>query len=879
MPQSSAASKAGDRELGGLDPVRCSLAPHAGLRYYSDMATLAGDLRFAFRSWRGNPGFTAIAVASLALGIGANTAIFSLVDQLLLWSVPAREPERLVRMEGGRSSTYPFYREFRDRNQVFSGLAAASDPSAAGIRPEGAAAVEVGRLTYVSGNFFGTLGVGAAAGRTINATDDSAGAPPVAVLAYDYWQRRFAGDLRVLGRTLAVNGYPLIIVGVAEPGFAGLSPTARPAAFLPVSAYPLTSPGAIMWNTPGMFWLTPVGRLKAGISSRQAEASLRVLWPRVVDAVNEGAARNGGRPRKYDRDAAVSLAPAAHGSGREPNAPMDPLAALLFATGLVLLIACANVANLLLARAGGRRREMGLRAAMGAARRRLVRQLLTENLLLAALGGAGALGVAYVAVAGIAKANLVDAEMRFHLSLTVAAFSLAATLLAALLFGLAPALRASRLSLVEAIKDGGSATAAGPRLRLGKAVIALQVGLSLALLVGAGLFLRTLRNLNHADIGFHKENVVIFDVDPSKLGYQGHRLREFYDDLAARARNVAGVRSAALSLMTPMGEWAFSMGISAEGYQPAPGEQMGILANSVGEGYFPTLGIPMLLGRDFRAQDEPAVTPGGNLLAGLGRMSGGFQDNVSGGPRVCIVNESLARHLFGDRSPLGRHLSFEEKYDPTRAMEIVGVVKDVHHMTVRRNDLRGIIYIPNWSRGAESRLLLVRVSGDASPAIAAIRREVHTLDSNVPVLRVRTLEEYVNASFERERLIAWLCGVFGVLALALASVGLYGVMAYAVNQRTREIGVRIALGARRGDVIRMVLRESLLPVVAGLAAGVTAALALSRLVAGMLYGVAPRDPLTIALAALAMLAVALAAAVVPARRATRVEPMTALRHE
>jgi len=836
-----------------------------------------GDLRLGWRWLRAHPAFTIVAAASLALGIGANAAIFSLVDQLLLWSVPAYQPERLVRLEGGRSGTYPFYREFRDRNQVFSGLAASSDPVAAGVRPEGAAAVDVGRVTYVSGNFFPTLGVGAAAGRTIASADDAPEAAPVAMLSYDYWQQRFAGDTRVLGRKLAVNGFPLVVVGIAEEGFGGLSPTARPSAFLPLSAYPLTTPGAAgMWNSPGMFWLTEIGRLKPGMAVRQAEASLRVLWPQVVEAVNQDALRNGKRARKYDREAPVTLPPAAH--GRATTESMDPLAALLIATGLVLLIACANVANLLLARASARAREMALRVALGATRGRLVRQLLTECVVLAALGGACAVAVAYASVAALARLGLVDAELRFAPSPRVAAFSLGATLLTALLFGLVPALRSSRFGLATAIQDGGAATAGGGRLRMAKSVIAFQVALSLALLVGAGLFLRTLRNLNHADVGFAKENVVIVDVDPSKLGYSGQRLREFYDDLLARARRTAGVRSAALSLMTPMGEWAFSMSVSAEGYQPAKGEQMGILANSVSEGYFTTLGIPMLLGRDFRAEDEPAVTPG-SILASLGRMSGGFSDTGTAGARVCIINDSLAGHLFGGASPVGRHLSFEDKYDPKGAMEIVGVVKDVRHMSARRPDLRGIVYIPNWTRGAESRLLSVRVAGDAGPAMAAIRRAVHEMDANVPVLRARRLEEYVNASFSRERLIAYLCAVFGGLALALASVGLYGVMAHAVAGRTREIGLRIALGAGRGDVVGMVLRESLLPVLVGLAAGVAGALALSRLVTGMLYGVAPRDPATIVLAALAMLGVALAAAAIPARRASRVEPMAALRHD
>ena len=810
------------------------------------MATLVGDLRFGLRTLRRHPAFTTIAVASLALGIGANAAIFSLVDQLLLWTVPARDPERLVRMEGGRGGTYPFYREYAKQNQVFSGLAAVSDTDTTGLRPEGAAAVEVGQITWVSGNLFPTLGVGAAAGRVLIDADDIAGAPPVAVLSYDYWQRRFAGDLRVIGQRLAVNGFPLEIVGVAEPGFGGLSPTARLSAFVPLSVVSLANSGATMFTSTGMFWLTEIGRLKPNVSAAQAQASLRVLWPQVVEAVNRT-----GRPRSYDREPPITLASAAHGNAGGPGQTMDPLTALLMATGLVLLIACANVANLLLARATGRRREMALRSALGAARGRLVRQLLTESLLLAVLGGLCALPVASAAVAGLAGMNLVDRELRFHPNLRVAAFSAAATLLTGLLFGLAPAWRTSRAGLAESMKDV-------PRLRLGKVVIALQVALSLALLVGAGLFLRTLGNLNRADIGFRKENVVVLDTAPAKLGYQDQRLRQFYDDLLAGARAVPGVRSAALSLMTPMGEWVMSMGISAEGYQPAPGERTGVMGNFVSDGYFSTLGIPMLLGRDFRAQDEPAP---------------------KGRAQVCIVNESLARHLFGGSSPLGRHISFADRYTADGALEIVGVVKDAHYEAVRRADPQGILYLPSWSQISERRLLCVRVAGDVAPVIAALRREVHGMDANVPVLHVRTLEEYVNASFEHERLIAWLCAVFAALGLGLASVGLYGVMAHAVTERTREIGVRMALGAQRGDVIGMVLRESLVPVLAGVAAGVVGAVALARLVAGMLYGVAPRDPATIALAAVAMLGVSLAAAALPARRASRVEPMAALRHE
>jgi predicted permease len=836
------------------------------------MATLAGDLRAALRALRTHPAFTAVAVASLALGIGANTAIFSLVDQLLLWSVPAREPERLVRLEGGRTSTYPFYREYRDRNAVFSGLCASSDhPLAAGLRPDGAAAVEVGHVTFVSGNFFGTLGMGAAAGRGLAEADDAPGAPPAALLSYDYWQRRFSGSLDVLGRRLEVNGFPLVVVGVAERGFGGLAPTQHADAFLPLSAYPLTTPGAApVWNKPGMYWLTPIARLKTGVTMQQAEASLRVLWPRVVDAVNQDTARNGGRPRRYDNDQAPTLAPAAHGAANGPANKMDPLVGLLFATGLVLLMACANVANLLLARASGRRREMAVRAALGATRLRLVRQLLTESLVLAGFGGVCGLALAYAAVLALAKANLVDSALRFHPSLPVATFCVATTLLTGILFGIAAALRASR---------GLAPEMRGSRLRLGKAIIALQVALSLALLASAGLFLRTLRNLVHADIGFQRENTVIVDIDPTKLGYQGHRLRTFYEDVLARARRAPGVRSTALSLTTPMSEFALSTSMAVEGYQPASGERMGVLANKVTEGYFSTLGIPILLGRDFTERDEPAVTPSDNLLASMGRMSGQVGEKASEVGRVCIISESLARQYFAGANPVGRHISLADRYNAADALEIVGVVKDVRTASVRRPDVRGLVYTPAWSGGAEMRLLSLRVGGESGPAVAALRRQLHSMDANVPVLSARPLAEYVDASFARERLIAWLCAVFGALALALAAVGLYGVMAYAVTQRTREIGVRMALGARRGDVIGMVLRDVALPVLGGIAAGVFVSLSVARLVAGMLYSVAPRDPMTLTIAAAVLLVVSLAAAAFPARRASRVEPMQALRHE
>lgn len=816
------------------------------------MSRPGADIRYACRYLRSNPAFTAVAVLSLALGIGVNTAVFSLVDQLLLWSVPVRDPARLVNLDGGRSRTYAFYREYRDRNQVFSGLLASSDVITAGLRPEAAPAVETGRVTYVSGNYFETLGVGAAAGRLIvNADDQKPGGSPVAVLSYAYWQR-FAGAPSVIGRKLTINGYPFEIAGIAERGFYGIFNGQRSDVFVPITMYPITTPAAAtMWQTPNMFWLNEVGRLKAGVSIEQAQAAMRVLWPQAIEAVNDSVAKGGGRRRTY-KDEQITVASGARGAPSGIESLQDPLRVLSFATGFVLLMACANVANLLLARAGGRGREIAIRVAVGASRGRLVRQLLTESIMLASLGGCAGIAIAYWGVWSLAKINVVPQELRLQPSLRMLVFSLTVTIATGVLFGLVPALRVTRISVAESIKAGGPAGQGGSRFRLGKALIAFQVALSLALLAGAGLFIRSVRNLQNVDIGFQRENVLIVDVDPTTYGYSGHRLRTFYDQLIERVRSIPGVRAAALSGMAPMGEYARSRTFSAEGYQPRPGERLGGYSNRVSPGYFSTIGAPMLLGRDFRVED---------------------------GTGVCVINESLARRLFGDVNAIGRHLSFADRYSPEDAMEIVGVVKDVHYAGVKRADSMGVIYVPSWSDGAEARLLAVRTNGAATPVIAAIRREVRALDANVPMLRARKLEEYVNANLQRNRLVAYLSGFFGAVALGLAAIGLYGVVAHTVARRTREVGIRMALGARQLDVIRMIVSESLLPVSVGLIIGIGTAMAATRAIAGLLFGVAARDPLTIAAAVLAILIVALLTASIPARRASQIDPMLALRNE
>lgn len=844
-----------------------------------------GVLRYSLRLMRMNPGFTTTAVISLGLGIGVNAAIFSLIDQILLWSVPAREPDRLAAIKGGYSDTYPFYREYRDRNEVFSTLFASSRSLDVGIRPEGASEVEVGHVQYVSGNYFDGLGDGAAAGRVIAPFDDTApGASPVAVLSYRYWQRRFAGDPGVIGRKLLINAYPLQIIGVAEKGFDGIFSSQQADAFLPLTMFPVTMPsaarrigaGAPAWRTPNMFWLNAMGRLKSGVSIAQAQAAMQVLWPQVAEAVNSAAVSSGGKARKF-RERQITVAAGAGGVTFGRNSMGDSLKALAFATGLLLLIACSNLMNLLLSRSAARRKDVAVRLAIGATRARLVRQLLCESLVLAVAGGALGIILAWWGVAGLANAELLSPDLRFHPSPIVLSCSALLILLTSILFGLAPAFRATGLPLAETMKDAGPAGRRGSRT--GKALVTVQIALSLALLIAAGLFIRTLRNLRNVDLGFLCEDVIVADIDPTPFGYSGHRLRTFYDRMLERVRSIPGVRAAALSGMTPMTGYMRESSFSAEEYQPKAGQQMVAIENSVSSGYFGTLGIPILLGRDFRPEDEPAVTPGDSPMSAFGRNSSSSGEPSANASRLCIIDEGLAHRIFGGTNAIGRHISYSDRYSAEKALEIIGVVKAIHHAGVRSEDREGTFYVPSWSNGAEVRSLEVRVSKSPEPVSAAIRRVVRELDPNVPVLRMRTLEGYVNDNLRRERMVAFLSGFFALLALGLASVGLYGVMAYTVTRRTREIGIRVALGAARGDVIRMVIYEAMVPVTCGIGIGIAGALAFERVLATLLYGLTATDPVSTGLAIVLMVVVALLAAAVPAYRAARLEPLGALRYE
>ena len=653
-----------------------------------------------------------------------------------------------------------------------------------------------------------------------------------------------------------------MIVGVAERGFGGLFNSDEPDALMPFAMYSVTNPSAApTWQLPFIAVLTCVARLKPGISLRQAQTFMPDLWARAVEKVNHPGVYLAIKTHIVQKDE-CRLVPAARDAGFTRNTLfLDPLKALAAVSVLVLLLTCANVANLLLVRASRGWKQTAVRLALGATRGRLIRQFLTESLLLAAAGSVLGLVVAYAAVRSLAQVEFFGARFHFHLSLFVLVSCAGVTLLTTVLFGLIPALRATRIKLAASMKEQGMANETISRSLLSRILIASQIALSLVLLVAASLFGRTLRNLQNLDLGFQRQNIAILQIDPASVGYSGQRLRIFYDHLLERTRTLSGVRSAALAAMTPISNTMRGLMVGDVEHTT-----LSMVYNSVSSGYFATMGIPLLAGRDFRREDEPVVTP-----------AGWSKKDAS---RVCIMDRSLARKQFGTVNAVGRRTCFPgDDCSPGKGMEVIGVVKDVHHGDITKPDPDGTIYEPSWPNGAEARALAVRFDGSAAPVIASIRRALQDQDPNVPILRVRLMEEYINSRLARERLIAYLSSFFGILALGLAALGLSGVLASAVAQRTREIGIRMALGARPGDVARMVLRFSLVPVVAGLAIGVAMAFCWGIFLGSLFYGIDSFDLVSVSQSVAVLLAAALIAAAVPARRATQVDPMVALRCE
>jgi predicted permease len=838
--------------------------------------TLASDLRYAARMIRKTPGASAIAVLSLALGIGANTAIFSLVDAMLLKLLPVRSPQELFILTTGRDGTstswnYPDFAAMRERNTVFTGLALTSG----GLIPLGmqtpqhqaGAPTELTQGLVVSGNYFQVLGVEPAVGRLFTPEDDRApSAAPFVVLNYDYWRSRFRGDPAILGQTLRLNGYPMTVVGVARRGFRSTDVSVGPDVY-----FPFMMRGEVMgapfsrWNNRHNFWLNAVGRIRPGATIPQGEGELTAIFKSQEEAERRTAVDQ----RNVNTASPVRLTPAARGYSNTRNRLEKPLLIVMVVVGLVLLIACANVANLMLARGAARQREIAVRLAVGASRGRLTAQLLTESLALAVIGGVAGLAVSYVGVkallefmpqAGYTKATLAVApDWRLF------AFTAAVSLLTGVLFGLVPALQSTRPSLTLALKEG-TPGAGSSRFGMRNALVVTQVALSLLLVIGAGLFTRSMDQLRSIEPGFRRDHATVVTVDPTRSGYNPPRTRDFYQRLLEATSRTPGVLSASLARITPLGGSRWNDDFTVEGYTWKPTDKVKYVdMNAVGPRFFETMGIPVLAGREFRDEDSPAT-------------SEAVPPESDPAPRFAIVNESFAKRFFEGRSPIGGRVCFREKYDPARAYEIVGVVGDVHYFGLRQA-AEPMVYTPVWKLRGDSRALVIRTSDNAGGVLDAVRRHVASIDPAIPVIGTRTIEEFIDNNILVDRLLATLSGFFGLLALLLAAVGLYGVISYAVTRRTREIGVRMALGAERGSVLWLVARYAGGLVLAGAAIGIPAALALSKYVKSFLFGIGAQDTMAITGATVTLLVATAVAAFVPARRATNVDPIVALRHE
>jgi predicted permease len=817
------------------------------------MQTLWQDLRYGARMlWR-NPGFTLIAMLTLALGIGANTAIFSLADAVLLKSLPVERPEQLhfIARAGSHglegAPPYPCFERFRDQNKTFEGLAAFDDFKPR-VTIDGQAEEVSGQ--HVSGNYFSLLGVRPFLGRTLTPADDSIPGKGglngfAGVISYNYWTRRFGGNPDVIGKVVQVGAHSVTIVGVTPPEFHGLYPGVE----INLSV-PMMIVGAEELAERYGWWFEAVGRLKPGVTVEQARVDLDTIFQPFMDELGFPA------EERREHHARIELPPAGRGLDTLRRQYTAPLQALMGIVAVVLLIACANVANLLLARATARRKEFGVRLALGASRWRLLRQNFTESLLLAILGASLGLLMASWGIdlligffSGGRNPLFLDAPLDGRVLL----FTAGAALLTCLLFGIAPALQSARVNVGTTLKDSGDAHASS-RSAFGKSLVVAQVALSLLLLAGAGLFLRTLRNLENLDPGFRREGVLTMRINPPEGVYRGPRLAILWKEILERVERLPGVRSASLAAFNPLEGRDRVIRIRIPGFTPGVERDLDIRLNQVSPGFFSTLGIAVTRGRAFTGSDG---------------------ENA---PRVALLNEAAARFYFGDRSPLGARISVNDR--DAAPYEIIGVVKDSRYRNLRETDSR-LIYLPTAQPlDRLGRLTLaVRAAGKPSEMAGALREEIRAAGSDLMITNVATLEEQAEQSLLQERLLATLALSFGLLALLLACVGLYGVISYDVSRRTREIGIRIALGAGRGDIFRLIVGQGVGITLIGVGVGLAAALALTRLLSSQLFGVSSRDPLTFAAVALLLTFVALMACYIPARRATKVDPMVALRTE
>jgi predicted permease len=819
------------------------------------------DLRYGQRILVKNPGFAAIAVITLALGIGANTAIFSLVDKLLVRSLPVRDPAELVLLSAENVNprflntifSYPDYVDYRDRNTVLTGLLAfiSIDGNLEAGEKEERINVEL-----VSGNYFEVLGVPTISGRAFLPEEDrTPGTHPVAVLGYGFWQRRFGGDPDLIGRTVQINNVSLTVIGIAVRGFTGTRLESSVDLFAPLMMRPQLRPGGLPLAERNAAWLHLMARLKPGVTLPQAQASLDLLARQVREANM--------LPTNRDRPAAerrMLLEPGGGGISTLRKEMSGTLKLLLAIGSLLLLSACANLAILLLVRSAARRREIAVRLALGASRARLIAQLLTESVLLVLPGALAGLLIApwiyKLLLAFQPGVSLAQTALGESLDRRVLLFTMLVALLSSL-FGLVPALQSAKTDLVTALKNAEqNFSGSVHRLNLRQSLVVAQIALTLVMLVGGGLFITTLRNLLAIELGFRPENVLRVPLELPRQKYKAESSNQFYSELTEHLKALPGVEDVSFASRTPLDGGRNverrTANIVIEGYQTQPGENIGAAFNQVGPRYHEMMGIPLIQGRGFTEEDR------------------------AGAPGVVVVNEALAQLYFSNQNPIGQRIS---RGPGSPWLQIIGVARNskLHDLTeapAPQADLPGLQYPPgNYAR------VLVRTTGESAGLISAVRREVERLDPGVSIPRLSTLSEDLLDSIAPARLAATLTNLFGLTALLLAAIGLYGVMAFAVSQRTREIGIRMALGARNSDVRRMVVQQAMKLALIGVAIGLCAAFALARLVTVFLYGVSATDPLTFAVIALLLMVVALLACWIPARRATKVNPMVALRFE
>jgi predicted permease len=842
------------------------------------VSSLLDDVRYALRTLRLNPAFAVVAVLSLSLGIGANAAIFSLIDALLLRSLPVADPQRLVFLSDRDSSgvsagtqsgvrslfTYEEFEHLRSSIAPLAALCAAeSSPARLNARLD-AGAVEEVRGKLVTHDYFAVLGVAPVIGRTFTPAEDAgAGTGPVAVLSYDFWSARFNRDASVIGRNIELNRQAFTIVGVLPPGFQGETVGDSPAVFVPMSMEPQLKPGRF-WlrddptRAEKVMWLHIVGRLSPGATAASLQAKVDVAFRQYLE--NQAGALSDPDRRKHLLDQRIAVSSGANGASILRDRFSEPLVVLMSMVGLVLLIACANVANLLLARATARQKEVGLRLALGANRFRLVRQFLTETVVLSLLGGAFGVLLAYWSaqvLVRLASSGPTPIPLRIEPDARLLGFTAALSLLTGLVFGLVPAFRATRVSLNTTLKDSApNVSAHGSRLSLGKALVVGQVALSVLLLVGAGLFVRTLANLSAADLGYGREGLLIVRVEPVSAGYDAVGRAAVYRRLLEAFRGIPGARATTLSENGLFSGTESADQVTVEGYHSDKEEDNSARFDQVGPDYFAAVGVPVLLGRGISVQDTESSA------------------------RVCVVNEAFATFYFGSQNPIGRHVT--DEFPDTRAtFEIVGVAKDARDHRVK-GDVPRRFYLPIFQSLGEipvSAYFEIRTIADPESLLPIVRQRVRDINEALPITSATALSTLVDRSITRERMIARVSAFFGVLALVLAAIGLYGVLSYSTARRTREIGIRMALGAPGGRIMTGILRETMTLVAVGLAIGIPAALACSRLVRTALFGLDPTDPATFAGAVLVVVSVALLAGFLPARRASRIDPLAALRCE